>query len=55
MKPSIKIEGKVNRHLEMMNHLTCMKIAWDSLVSIQVSMFYAQNLLDGLLNNFPET
>ena len=37
-----------------MNRLNGMKIAWDNLVSIHVSMFYAQRLLDGVLNHFAE-
>ena len=38
----------------MMNQLNCMKIAWDSLVSVNISRFYAQRLLDGVLNHFAE-
>ena len=37
-----------------MKHLTGMKIAWDNLVSVNRSMFYAQRFLDGILNNFAE-
>ena len=37
-----------------MNPLTSMKIAWDSLVSVHISMFYAQRLLDSILNHFAE-
>ena len=32
------LDTKVNRHLEMMNHLSGMKIAWDILVSFHRSM-----------------
>ena len=49
-----KIERKINRHLEMMNHLISMKIARDNLVSFHRSMFFAQRLLDGVLNHFAE-
>ena len=42
------------RHLEMMNHLNDMKIVGDNLVSFHRSMFYAQRLLDGVLNQFAE-
>ena len=45
---------KIDRHLEMMIYLTSMKIAWDKMVSVHVSMFYDQRLLDGVLNNFAE-
>ena len=38
----------------MMNHLTAMKIVWDNLVSVNISLFYAQRLLDGVLNHFAE-
>ena len=38
-----------------MNHLNRMKVAWDNLVSVHVSMIYAQRLLDGVLNHFAET
>ena len=41
--------------MEMMNYLTSMKIASDAnLVSFHVSMFYAQRLLDGIVNNCEE-
>ena len=43
---------QVNKHLEMMNYLTRMKIARENLLSIPKSMFYAQRLLDGVLNHF---
>ena len=36
----------------MMNHLTSMKIASENLVSVHISMFYAQRLLYGVLNHF---
>ena len=54
MKSSSKIERKINRHLEMMNHLTGMKIAWGNLVLAHISMLYAQRFLDGVLNHFAE-
>ena len=40
----------------MMNHLTRMKIAWDNLVPVNASMFYALRLLDEVevLNHFSE-
>ena len=38
----------------MMNHLTSTKIAWDNLLSVHISMLYAQGLLDGVLNHFAE-
>ena len=38
----------------MTNHFTSMKIAWDNLLSVHLSMFFAQRLLDGLLNNLAE-
>ena len=31
-----------------------MKIAWDNLVSVHISMFYAQRLPDGVLDHFAE-
>ena len=49
-----KIERKINRHLKMMNHINGMKIAGDNLVSFHRSMFFAQRLLDGVLNHFAE-
>ena len=39
-----EIESNVNRHLKMMNQLTSMKIAWDNLLSVHISMSYAQRL-----------
>ena len=38
----------------MMNHLNSMKIAWANLVSVSISRFYEQRLLDGVLNHFTE-
>ena len=49
-----KIERKVKKNLEMMNHLTSMNIAWDNMLSTHISMFYGQRLLDGVLNHFAE-
>ena len=49
-----RFERKVNRHLEMMNHLPGMKVAWDNLVCVEISMFYARRLRDGVLNHFAE-
>ena len=37
-----KIERRVNRYLEMMNHLTGMKIAWNNSVLVHIFMLYAQ-------------
>ena len=48
------IERKVNRHLEMMNHLTSMRITGDNMVSVYISMFYAQIPLYGVLNHLAE-
>ena len=45
------IDQRLKELLEMMNHLTDMKIAWDYLVSFHISMFYAKRLLDGVLNH----
>ena len=39
VKSTIKDLKKSYRHLEMMNHLTSMKIAWDNLVSVNISMY----------------
>ena len=47
-----KIERKINRHLEMMNHLNGMIIACDDLLLAHLSMLYAQRFLDGVLNHF---
>ena len=38
----------------MMNYLTSKKIAWDNLVSVHISMFYAKRLPDRVLNYFAE-
>ena len=55
MKSSTEIERKGNRHLEMMNHLTSMKIAWDNMVSLHIySIIDKQRLLDGVLNHFAD-
>ena len=37
-----------------MNHLNGVEIAWDIVVSLHRSMFYAQRLQDGVLNHFAE-
>ena len=49
-----KIERKIIRHLEKVNRLTSMKIAWGNVLSAHKSMFYGQRLLDGVLNHFVE-
>ena len=36
---NIRMREKIYRHLEMMNHLNCMKIARDNLVSFHRSVF----------------
>ena len=48
------LKEKVNRQLEMMNHLNRMKTAWDNLASVHASIFCPQRLLDGVLNHFAE-
>ena len=64
------VERNVKRRLEMMNHLNDMKIAWDNIswvperesgtqgrdniVSVHISMFYRQRLLDGVIDHFAE-
>ena len=55
-----KILGEVNdqernvyRHLEVMNHLTSMKIAWDNLVPVNVLRIKTSAWV-GVLNHFAE-
>ena len=50
----VLIERTINRHVEIMNHFTGMKIAWDNLLSVHISTLYARILLDGVLNHFAE-
>ena len=38
----------------MMSHLTSMKITWDNVLFADISFFYGQRILDGVVNHLAE-